>query len=93
MSFTKRLHPGIIAGEITCTVRFWHKPRVKLGGRYEVGVGFVEVTGIRQIGLDDITPRLARESGFEGLVDMLKVARHGSGQNIYLIDFEYRQGA
>jgi hypothetical protein len=93
MTFTKRLHAGIVAGEITCTVRFWHRPRVKLGGRYEVGLGFVEVTRIRQIEIADITPRLARDCGFEGLVDMLKVARHGSGQNIYLIDFDYREGA
>ena len=26
MGFTKRLHAGIIAGEITETVRIWHKP-------------------------------------------------------------------
>jgi hypothetical protein len=89
MTFTKRLHPGIIAGEITCTVRFWHGPRAKVGGRYHLGDGFVEVTRIRQIGIADITPDLARRSGFEGLVDMLKVAKHGSGEKIYQIDFEY----
>jgi len=32
---------------------------------------------------------LARESGFLGLVDLLKVARHGKGENIYLIRFHY----
>ena len=93
MTFTQRLHAGIMAGEITETVRFWHRPRVTVGGRYALGPGFVEVTRIRQIELGDITPALARRSGFEGLVDMLKVARHGSGDNIYLIDFEYREAA
>jgi hypothetical protein len=93
MTFTKRLHPGIMAGEITETVRFWHRPRAKVGSRYELGPGVVEVTRIRQIELADITPALARRSGFEGLVDMLKIARHGSGENIYLIDFEYHEAA
>ncbi len=93
MTFTKRLHPGIMAGEITETVRIWHKPRVKLGGRYPLGPGAVEVTRIREIELSDITPDLARRSGFEGLVDLLKVAQHGAGQHVFLIDFEYREGA
>ena len=80
MTFTKRLHPGIMAGEITETVRFWHKPRAKVGSRYAVGTGAVEVTRIRQIELADITPALARRSGFEGLVDMLKVRQARLGR-------------
>jgi hypothetical protein len=32
---------------------------------------------------------LARESGFLGLIDLLKVAKHGKGENIYLIRFHY----
>ncbi|HWF00152.1 MAG TPA: ASCH domain-containing protein [Caulobacteraceae bacterium] len=93
MTFTKRLHAGIAAGEITCTVRVWHAPRVKLGGRYAVADGAVEVTRIREIGWDDITPDLARRSGFAGVVDLLKIARHGSGQRVFLIDFAYRPDA
>ncbi len=91
MTFTKRLHAPIIAGEVTCSVRIWHSPRVKVGGRYQLGSGHVEVTGLRQIELSDITPALARRSGFEGVVDLLKVARHGSGERVYLVDFEYRE--
>jgi hypothetical protein len=51
--------------------------------------GQIEVDSIRPIGLPDITPELARESGFLGVVDLLKVAKHGKGQNIYLIRFHY----
>jgi hypothetical protein len=32
---------------------------------------------------------LARESGFLGVVDLLKVAKHGKGENIYLVRFHY----
>lgn len=93
MTFTKRLHPGIIAGEITQSVRFWHTPRVRVGKRYRLGDGAVEVTRVREIDVSDITTRLARSSGFEGLVDMLKIARHGASDRVFLVDFEYHADA
>lgn len=57
-----------------------------------MGAGAVEVTSIRQIGLGDITPALARRSGFAGVVDLLKIAKHGPGENVYLVEFIYREG-
>ena len=91
MKFTKRLHEPIMRGEVTCSVRIWQGPKVKVGGRYKLGAGAVEVTSMRRIELTDITPKLARDSGFAGVVDLLKVAKHGSGEKIYLIEFEYRE--
>ncbi|MBP8246679.1 MAG: hypothetical protein KAX56_07410 [Phenylobacterium sp.] len=91
MTFTKKLREPIMRGEITCSVRIWRSPRVKVGGRYRLGEGAVEVTRLRQIELSDITPQLARESGFEGVVDLLKTAKHGAGEKVYLVDFEYRR--
>ena len=90
LSFTKRLREPIARGEIDCTVRIWQSPRVKVGGRYRMEGGFVEVTSMRQISLADITPVLARRSGFEGVVDLLKVAKHGPGEQVYLIEFDYQ---
>lgn len=51
--------------------------------------GEIEVDSIEPIGLPDITPQLARESGFLGVLDLLKVAKHGKGENIYLVRFHY----
>jgi hypothetical protein len=51
------------------------------------------VEKIREISLSDITPQLARRSGFEGVVDLLKVAKHGPGTHVYLIDFHYEDAA
>jgi hypothetical protein len=90
MGFTKRLHAPIMAGEITCSVRIWQRPHVKVGGRYALGSGAVEVTALREIELADVTPELARRSGFAGLVDLLKVAKHGPGERVFLVEFEYR---
>lgn len=89
MQFTKRLREPIARGEVTCSVRIWQSPRVKAGGRYPMGAGFVHVTSIREIALPDITPDLARRSGFEGVVDLLKVAKHGPGERVFLVEFEY----
>ena len=89
MQFTKRLREPIMAGEVTCSVRIWQRPHVKVGGRYRLGGGAIEVTSIRQIDLKDITPALARKSGFAGVVDLLKIAKHGPGENVYLVEFTY----
>ena len=89
MVFTKRLRERVRSGEITCTVRIWLRPRVSVGGRYRMEDGEIEIDSIETIGFPDITPQLARESGFLGVLDLLKVAKHGKGENIYLIRFHY----
>ena len=89
MTFTKRLRDGVRRGEITVSVRIWMSPRVRVGGRYPMEEGAIEVDSIEQIGFPDITPELARQSGFLGVLDLLKVAKHGSGENIYLVRFHY----
>ncbi|MFI4976815.1 MAG: hypothetical protein ACHP84_19960 [Caulobacterales bacterium] len=89
MTFTKRLRDPIRRGEVTCSVRIWQSPRVKLGGRYALAPGEIEVTALREIALSDVTPELARRSGFTGLVDLLKVAKHGPGERVFLVEFRY----
>jgi hypothetical protein len=89
MMFARRLREGVRRGEITCSVRIWMQPRVKVGSRYKMQEGEIEVDSIEQIGFPDITPELARESGFLGVLDLLKVAKHGRGENIYLVRFHY----
>src|SRR5271163_4288680 len=89
MMFAKRLRDGVRSGEITCSVRIWMSPRVRVGGRYQMEEGQIEVDSIEPIGLPDITSQLARESGFLGVLDLLKTAKHGKGDNIYLVRFHY----
>jgi len=89
MQFTKRLREGVRTGDITCTVRIWARLQVRVGGRYKMEEGEIEVDSIEPIGFPDITPELARASGFAGVLDLLKVAKHGKGEKIYLIRFHY----
>lgn len=89
MMFAKRLRDGVRSGEITSSVRIWMKPHVRVGGRYKMEEGEIEVDSIETIGFGDITPQLARATGFLGVLDLLKVARHGRGETIYLVRFHY----
>ena len=89
MVFTKRLREGIRRGRIRCSVRIWQAPRVKAGGRYRMDDGHVVVDSIEPLALKAITYDLARESGFDSVDDLLKIAKHGSGEQVYLIRFHY----
>jgi hypothetical protein len=87
--FTKRLRDGIRRGRIRCSVRIWMRPHVKVGGRYPMDDGHIVVDSIEPISLADVTCDLARESGFDGVEALLEIARHGRGENVYLIRFHY----
>jgi hypothetical protein len=92
--FTKRLREGVRRGRIRCSVRIWERPHVKVGGRYPMDDGHIVVDSIARLALKEITEDLARESGFDSVTDLLKVAKHGRGRNVYLIRFHYlRPGA
>lgn len=93
MMFAKRLREGVRQGQITCSVRIWMSPRVSVGKRYRMEDGEIEIDSILPISLQDITPELARASGFKGVVDLLKVAKHGKGEKVYLVRFHFVPGA
>ena len=85
----KELRERIRSGEITSTVRLWQSPRVRVGGQYALAPGKVEVTKLRELALADVSPELARRTGFSGVVDLLKVAKHGAGRRVFLVNFRY----
>ena len=89
MVFTRRLRERIRSGRIRCSIRIWTRPQVKVGGRYAMDDGSIVVESIVPMKVGDITDDLARESGFENVDDLLGVARHGRGRNVYLIRFHY----
>ena len=92
MHFLKKLRDGVRQGEITSSIRIWQSPRVRVGGRYALPPGHVVVDSIMPIELRDVTGEMARRSGFDGVVDLLKTAKHGRGTNVYFITFHYVEG-
>jgi hypothetical protein len=89
MVFMKHLREGIRRGRIRCSIRIWTRPHVKVGGRYQMDDGHIVVDSIAPMTRAEITSDLARESGFESVDDLLKIATHGRGDNVYLIRFHY----
>ncbi len=90
MQFAKKLRTGVASGEITTSIRIWQNPRVKVNGCYKMGNGEVVVTSIKEIAFDDITEKMARDSGFLNRADLLKTAKHGKGIKVYYIQFYYQ---
>ena len=43
MEFSAELRALVLAGDITVSFRLWRRPKVKVGGRYRVGNGMIEV--------------------------------------------------
>jgi hypothetical protein len=60
-----------------------------VGGRYALPPGEIEVLSITGLTRDELTPELARRSGFASIEDLLETARHGSGECIFLVEFRY----
>jgi hypothetical protein len=80
----------IMRGEITETVRVWLRPRAKVGGCYALGPGCIEVTSVTEVDEARITDALSRRLGFRTADEMMKIARHGAGDRIFLVRFVYR---
>ena len=76
-------------GAITSSIRIWTRPHVKVGGRYRMDEGEIEVDSIRAISRAQITPGLSTTFGFQRCGRAPQIAKHGSGENIYLIRFHY----
>ena len=89
MMFAKPLRQRVRSGEITRSVRIWLTPRVKVGGRYPLLDGQIEVTRLQEIDLADVTEALARETGFDTLTALMETARHGRGERVFLVDFVF----
>jgi hypothetical protein len=65
------------------------RPKVKAGGKYAMDEGHIVVESIEPMALEDVTDDLARESGFANVGALLATAKHGRGENVYLVRFHY----
>jgi len=89
MVFAKELRDRVKRGRIRSSVRIWQHPHVKVGGKYPMDDGHIVVDSIDKITRKDITYDLACEGGFQSVEDLLALAKHGKGRNIYLVRFHF----
>lgn len=89
MMFAKSLRTRVRSGEITISIRIWQSPQVRVGGRYPLLDGHIEVTSLTEIDLADVTEDLAIASGFANLAALVETARHGRGERVFLVAFVF----
>ena len=76
MEFNRELREGVISGEVTVSVRLWHQPKVKLGGRYRIGSEYIEIDSIEMMPFSSVTSADVRRSGETDRESLRKRAAH-----------------
>jgi hypothetical protein len=46
VEFSRELRSSVLSGDITVSFRLWRRPQVRVGGRYRVGNGEIEVDSV-----------------------------------------------
>ncbi len=76
MQFSKELRDDVIAGDITVSFRLWSRPKVRVGGRYPVRPGYIEVDAVELMPFSSITPADLRRSGEPDMESLRQRAAH-----------------
>ncbi len=76
MDFSRELRDDVISGDITVSFRLWRRPKVRVGGRYPVGPGYIEVDSVELMPFSSITPADVRRCGEENLESLRQRAAH-----------------
>lgn len=63
MHFSPELRDAVLDGTITLTYRLWTRPKVKVGGRYRVGPGAIEVDEMELVPFGTVTAADVRRCG------------------------------
>jgi hypothetical protein len=63
VQFSRELRSDVLSGDITLSIRLWKRPQVKVGGRYPVGLGEIEVDAIELVPFAAITAEDVRQAG------------------------------
>jgi hypothetical protein len=76
MQFSRELRDDVIAGDITVSFRLWRRSQVRVGGRYPVGPGYIEVDAVELMPFSAITPADLRRSGEKDMESLRQRAAH-----------------
>ncbi|MGI8667238.1 MAG: ASCH domain-containing protein [Jatrophihabitans sp.] len=76
MEFSRELRAGVLSGDITVTFRLWSRPQVKVGGRYRLESGHIEVDSIELLPFASIDMVDVHHSGEPDLESLRRRAAH-----------------
>jgi hypothetical protein len=93
--FKKKFLAAIRSGRKTQTIRLWSHRRMRAGQRsYIPGAGYIRVTAVDEVQLDELTDEDARLDGFETAGELLGEIRQlygeqlAGGHRAYRVAFE-----
>ena len=92
MLFRHPFKAKIRSGEVTLSFRAWKRPRVKVGGVYNLHPrGAIRVDSLRRTRPGELTADEARRAGFESLpaLEAELASRAAPGTELYRVEFHY----
>ena len=91
MQFSPDLRDDVLAGAITLSYRLWTRPKVKMGGRYRVGPGTIEVDDIELVPFSSVTAADLERCGESDLKSLRRRTAHAGPVDddtlVYRIEF------
>lgn len=89
--FSQELRDDVLAGDITVSFRLWKRPKVKVGGRYPVDEGQIEVDSVELIPFSAITDADIQYAGEPDRETLRRRAAHAGPINddtlLYRVEF------
>lgn len=76
MEFSHELREDVISGDITLSFRLWRRPRVRVGGRYQVGPAQIKIDSVELVPFATITPDDVRRCGEPDLESLRRRTAH-----------------
>lgn len=97
MQFSPDLRDEVAVGRVTLSVRLWQRPKVRVGGRYQVAGAVIEVTSVDLVPFFSITNADVRRCG-ESDREALRTRASHAGQVrddtlVYRIEFRLAEPA
>jgi hypothetical protein len=91
VEFSQELRADVLTGRITVSFRLWRLPKVKVGGRYRVEAGQIEVDSVELVPFSSINHTDLRRSGETDLESLRQRAAHAGPIHddtlVYRIEF------
>jgi hypothetical protein len=76
VEFSQELRADVLTGRVTVSFRLWRRSKVKVGGRYRVEAGWIEVDSIDLVPFSSIDDADLRRSGEADRESLRRRAAH-----------------